>query len=155
MNVWAKVNGTSGVGLLGATTSVFAQGNTVGSYGIGMTENVDGTLGWRVGSRAISNLSMSVSYTAGDINYITFIYTPTFQYVYRNGILITSLSTSSGIGGSFTSSSYAIGINRAVPGGNGVWMDGSVYCASIYNRDLSATEVLQNYNATKSRFGLI
>ena len=31
---------------------------------------------------------------------------------------------------------------------------GSIACASVYNRALSSTEVLQNYNALKSRFGL-
>lgn len=31
---------------------------------------------------------------------------------------------------------------------------GSIYTTQIYNRALSATEVLQNYNATKGRFGL-
>jgi hypothetical protein len=31
---------------------------------------------------------------------------------------------------------------------------GNIYIASVYNRALSASEVLQNYNATKSRFGL-
>ena len=33
-------------------------------------------------------------------------------------------------------------------------MDGNISIAQIYNRALSATEVLQNYNAQKSRFGL-
>lgn len=32
--------------------------------------------------------------------------------------------------------------------------DGSISNVSIYNRQLSATEVLQNYNTTKTRFGL-
>ena len=32
--------------------------------------------------------------------------------------------------------------------------DGTIYSTKIYNRALSAEEVLQNYNATKSRFGL-
>jgi hypothetical protein len=32
--------------------------------------------------------------------------------------------------------------------------NGKIYTTSIYNRALSATEVLQNYNATKTRFGL-
>jgi hypothetical protein len=31
---------------------------------------------------------------------------------------------------------------------------GSLYTARIYNKTLSASEVLQNYNATKTRFGL-
>jgi hypothetical protein len=30
---------------------------------------------------------------------------------------------------------------------------GNVSTFSIYNRELSATEILQNYNATKSRYG--
>ena len=31
---------------------------------------------------------------------------------------------------------------------------GTIYSSSVYNRVLSAAEILQNYNATKSRFGL-
>ena len=42
--------------------------------------------------------------------------------------------------------------------GNGAFGDGpypgNIYIASVYNRALSAAEVLQTYNATKSRFGL-
>ena len=34
------------------------------------------------------------------------------------------------------------------------YWQGNVSNAQIYNRALSATEVLQNYNATKTRFGL-
>jgi hypothetical protein len=40
-------------------------------------------------------------------------------------------------------------------GGNpGFSVQGNVGCLKIYNKVLSAAEVLQNYNATKSRFGL-
>jgi hypothetical protein len=34
------------------------------------------------------------------------------------------------------------------------WFNGNIYNVLIYNRGLSAIEVLQNYNATKSKFGL-
>jgi hypothetical protein len=34
------------------------------------------------------------------------------------------------------------------------WFDGTVYNTQIYNRALSADEVLQNFNAQKGRFGL-
>jgi hypothetical protein len=34
------------------------------------------------------------------------------------------------------------------------YMNGSIYNIVIYNRALSATEILQNYNSTKTRFGL-
>jgi len=36
----------------------------------------------------------------------------------------------------------------------GRYFNGNIYTAQIYNRALSAQEVLQNYNAQKSRFGL-
>ena len=36
----------------------------------------------------------------------------------------------------------------------GGYLNGNISQTSIYNRALSATEVLQNYNATKTRFGL-
>jgi hypothetical protein len=39
-------------------------------------------------------------------------------------------------------------------GTTGWQFPGSIYSILFYNRALSATEVLQNYNATKSRFGL-
>jgi hypothetical protein len=36
----------------------------------------------------------------------------------------------------------------------GVYLNGNIYTIRTYNRALSAQEVLQNYNATKTRFGL-
>jgi len=38
--------------------------------------------------------------------------------------------------------------------GGETWFGGNVATAKVYNRILSATEILQNYNATKTRFGL-
>ena len=37
---------------------------------------------------------------------------------------------------------------------DGSYWSGNISQVQVYNRSLSATEVLQNYNATKSRFGL-
>ena len=37
---------------------------------------------------------------------------------------------------------------------NTSYMDGNIYSTRLYNRVLSAAQVLQNYNATKGRFGL-
>ena len=37
---------------------------------------------------------------------------------------------------------------------NSSYLRGNLYSFKLYNRPLSATEVLQNYNATKTRFGL-
>ena len=63
----------------------------------------------------------------------------------RNGSLSSKTLASSqtvGIGGGYTD------------GGNTFNWDGRIATTHIYTRELSAEEVLQNYNATKSRFGL-
>jgi len=41
------------------------------------------------------------------------------------------------------------------PGANRRYWQGNIANTQIYNRALTATEVLQNYNATKTRFGVI
>lgn len=35
---------------------------------------------------------------------------------------------------------------------NNAYFDGKIYCVKVYNRALSASEILQNYNALKNRF---
>jgi hypothetical protein len=37
---------------------------------------------------------------------------------------------------------------------NATPMLGNISCLQLYNRALSATEIQQNYNTTKTRFGL-
>jgi len=74
--------------------------------------------------------------------------------IYINGSLIKTVS--------FTST-FDIANTPLNIGGTGVlnfgatytgWTNGKIYSNMIYNRALSATEILQNYNATKTRFGL-
>lgn len=53
-----------------------------------------------------------------------------------------------------TSQYFKLGSRGSGATGTGQQWNGLIYSVKIYNRNLSATEVLQNYNATKSRFGL-
>ena len=72
------------------------------------------------------------------------------QNLYINGILNNSGSDTTSI----TTLSYAVWIGRS-PFSSGIYpFIGNIPQVSIYNRALSATEILQNYNATKNRFGL-
>jgi hypothetical protein len=54
----------------------------------------------------------------------------------------------------FTGSGLALALGRFI-GSVGREFNGKISTTRIYNRALTAQEVLQNYNATKSRFGLI
>ena len=70
---------------------------------------------------------------------------------YYNGV-DTNTPTVLPSGGSFyyggTTSAYQIS------GAGGAWLNGNIYYMRLYNRALTATEVSQNYQATKTRFGL-
>ena len=67
-------------------------------------------------------------------------------YYYINGILVNS-----------GTSSVTRGANPLYLGGDpgaSEYAPNSIASVQIYNRPLSASEVLQNYNATKGRFAL-
>ena len=77
------------------------------------------------------------------------VYNVTSQNLYVNGNLQTLGSNLSAAPASFTNV-IRIG-DFTIPG---YYLNGSIASVRFYNRALSASEVLQNYNATKSRFGL-
>ena len=126
---------------------------------------------WNFGTSASNNLNMNINdsgrtawvywqsggnnrveYTTpqlmdGEINHLVFVHEGSTNKLYFNGVLLTPSSTAgtqtfSGIPGA----SYNIG--------NSPYYDGNVYVNRVYNASLTAAEVLQNYNALKTRFGL-
>jgi hypothetical protein len=76
------------------------------------------------------------------------------QYIYING----GVNNTTAVNYTSTTNDDAeltIGsLNRGSYGGNSEFFDGQISNVQIYNRALTAEEVFQNYNATKSRFGL-
>ena len=76
------------------------------------------------------------------------VYTVSNAYIYLNGVL----AATKGSGFTYT------GTGPLIIGRQGElsseYFDGRISNVKVYNRALSATEVLQNYNATKTRFGL-
>jgi hypothetical protein len=79
---------------------------------------------------------------------ITYTYDGTTQRVYINGSSIFSNTSASGNLPS-NSNQVRIGFDD-----NNWWWGGRIASTKIYNRSLTAEEVLQNYNATKYRFGI-
>jgi hypothetical protein len=91
------------------------------------------------------------TFTTNEIFYFTMTYngnglsTSNINF-YKNGTQVTT----------FTGGSAGLGnmSGLQIGGGNNYPMNGNVYNFLMYNRAISASEVLQNYNATKGRFGL-
>ena len=87
----------------------------------------------------------SVITNGNNIYIISFVATNGVLSLYVNGTLSAGLSGNNNPGSiTYTGTSYNIRNTYK----------GSWYNYILYNRALSATEILQNYNATKTRFGL-
>jgi hypothetical protein len=130
---------------------------------MGILRNSDPTFlsfGWRVppsnivifdsvisGSRFTQNVMDLNSYIGKYINIAT-TYTNGSVLSYANGVLAASNVVTGQIA-DFTSNSFFIGTQA----GYG-YFKGNFALTQIYNRALTSSEVRQNYNATKTRFGL-
>ena len=70
---------------------------------------------------------------------------------YINGTLNNSVASSILVGTPNADARWIIGAGEL----NATrWFNGNVYNTNVYNRALLASEILQNYNAQKSRFNL-
>jgi hypothetical protein len=74
--------------------------------------------------------------------------------MYVNGTLDNNTYSTVTNTANVASTQLWIGSNRSNLTTPTLSFPGTIYQASIYNRALSAQEILQNYNATKTRFGL-
>ena len=69
--------------------------------------------------------------------------------LYKNGVYTGNSSVASGNIQFGTSPRYRVGARA-----DGFYFGGRVYNVQIYNKALSDSEILQNFNVTKARFGL-
>ena len=160
--VTLKINSTTNTSYGGAPNTIqyilFRQNSRTSyfeGYNIGYTET---TSNFGMGATP-SNGTPQYSATApsgtspvGSINFISAVFDTTSMTLYNNGIFQASGVKASGIDYNNT---HTLKIGRAVP--LGAVFDASAnatfYSIRIYNRALSVSEVLQNYNATKGRYG--
>ena len=106
--------------------------------------------GFRGNGGAIENVnffgySWALGVNANNINIYTITLNSTGHSIYVNGVLRNTISQTA----TADFNSIVLGTRLA---GN-LW-NGICYSFSMYNRVLSTSEVAQNYNATKTRFGL-
>lgn len=104
-----------------------------------------------------SNNASTTTYTtaSGGIStgtwyHVVYTYDQTSVKAYINGVL--QFSTSLTVTFRNTDSTCYVGYNGGI--GTPRYWDGNIALVRIYSKALSSTEVLQNYNATKSRYNL-
>ena len=89
----------------------------------------------------------------GQICSVSAVFDSTSMSLYLNGRFQNSGVKASGISYNNT---HTLKIGRSVPVGASfdAATNGTIYSVKIYNRVLSSSEILQNYNAIKGRYGL-
>ena len=146
MGGWVKLTSTSqqGGGLInlqsvgGSTFDAIVYNETGQGWGFGSNNGFRS--GWSGVSETSTNVWINIVATYENLSY----------KFYRNGILIYTLTSFNALNFNFSSESL-IGYRHT--GGTGAFLSANISMGYIYNRVLSSTEVLQNYNAVKSRFG--
>jgi hypothetical protein len=141
------------------TTTVGSAYSTVSNILIGKPSGPDNSFGFepntnilklRLGN--VTNLTSSIAINTGSWQSAHAVWDSTGMSIYQNGILTSNIivSGSSWFGGT----QYDTVLGRNWIGLAGGSLTGKIASVKVYNRALSAQEILQNYNATKGRFGL-
>jgi hypothetical protein len=72
--------------------------------------------------------------------------------LYINGVLVNSDTQSGTI--DTNTNGMSIGVYGGFNGGRGYYYNGNIASVKVYNRELTASEIQQNFNANRSRFGI-
>ena len=141
MDIWLKLNSTKSVyGLCGRLDNTFSQGVTFDGLGSTIYFTVN----------AYNQNVTSTSITTGVISNYHCSYDGSTLRLYKDGSLVSSTSYTSGV---TYNSSYGWNVaNNSVGVSLGYAPDMECYSFKVYSKALSASEILQNYNALKNRF---
>ncbi len=150
--VWVYLSGTADQIFIGSqygtsSNNSFALWIQSGTFSFGV--NTGGTFYTSTSSAASTSTWYHLVHT----------YNATTQYLYINGVLTTTFNSAASGNISYDTSNTLLAIGADFNGtgynvGPSVYTNGKMPVVRIYNIALSAAQVLQNYNATKGRFGL-
>jgi hypothetical protein len=147
VEVWIKTNATNQNGFW------FEKGTVNTQYSLFQ----EGTaIIWRHNFGTYNQLTTTTSATAGINTSSWFQVIGTFitgsRKLYVNGILKNSDSATGTI--ATNAGGMSIGVYGGYSGGRDYYYNGDIAIVRVYNKELSASEVLNNYNSIKGRFGL-
>ena len=149
VSLWIKTSATSGViiskGATASTAGWMFQFDSAGTVS-GTTKGSDGTNTYnRTSIATVNNNTWRNIVSVYTTNTTTLASNTTSIYI--DGVLSNGTGTLGGLVYATTTDTVQIGRRPS-----GAYWSGSVSNLLIYNRALTAAEILQNYNATKSRF---
>ena len=134
VNIWIYNNGTTKGGLVSSQSNSVAGGQY--EFSINSANNIQVTYygGGSVNTSIVSNTWYMLTHTYN--------YTTKSSRLYKNGLLVSSVTMTADL---ITTGPIIIGWY----GYGGGYFNGNIPIVQIYKRDISAIEVLQNFNATR------
>lgn len=119
------------------------------SLKMGDVESTRDLYGFQISNNGVNaTVTSSARLITNKYYFLTVTYDGTTLKLYKDGVQDVNTTTSAG-----ALASYATPVQIGRWGTQGSqYFNGNVAAAIIYNRALSSTEILQNYNATKKRF---
>jgi hypothetical protein len=146
VEVWIKTNALSQNGFW------FEKGDVNTQYSL--FQNSDGTIYWRQNIGGITNLVTTASSVINATNWFQVVgtYTSGVRRLYVNGTLVNSDTQSGTI--ATNSAGMSIGVYGGFSGSRGYYYNGNLSTCRVYNKSLSAAEVMQNFNALRGRYGI-
>jgi hypothetical protein len=146
VEVWVKTNATTQNGFW------FEKGQVNTQYSLFQEGAV---IQWRqnIGG-SITNLSTTTATYMNTNSWYQVVatYTSGSRKLYINGTLVNSDAQTGTI--ATNANGMSIGVYGGYNGGRGYYYSGNIASVKIYNRELSADEVSQNFNATRGRYGV-
>jgi hypothetical protein len=123
--------------------------NTQYSMFLSLTAFYFRTIGGTINNQDLTFAS-STYLTANVWNHVICTYNGSIKIIYVNGVQVASVAAS----GTLNTGQTNQYIGKLGNAGNSYQFNGRIGETRVYNIALSAAQVLQNYNATKGRFGL-
>ena len=148
VEVWFKTNGTNQNGFW------FEKGNVNSQYSLFQET---GSVAWRhniagVGMTTLYTNTVNMGINTSSWFQIVGTYTSGSRIVYLNGVAKNSDTRTGTI--NVNTGGMSIGTYGGYSGSHSYYYNGNIAIVKVYNKALSADEILQNYNALKGRFGL-
>lgn len=148
---------------------VFKSNDTNSGYILSKPWNGSGEYNWTITQSSfntlIGNQSHSLTYTSlasTNWQHLCAIITPTQKSIYRNGVLYAGPTNHSTTNNTPTSGNASVELclmslypyGSGWAGNTGFSIEGNLAAVKIYNRALLATEVRQNFEALRGRYGI-
>ena len=149
---WIKITAYEPGTYFGLTNMIMAKGPaSTFNYATQVTNSTTLTFIHRNNAEGLIGLNFTVPSLTNNISQVVFSITLTQVSLYINGNLSSTQNLTGNPITPYANDGLQIGGHYQIANTS---FTGNMYCHKIYNRALTAQEVLQNYNATKSRFGL-